>query len=95
MIIESHEEHRLALLQLGFYTDFGYAPHDQAWLEVLSEAIEAYELTHFPISDPTPEEAAAFRAAEGGPICKEKGHVPVEKMSATICDRCGAVLVER
>lgn len=31
---------------------------------ILAAAVEAYEREHFPIPEPTPEEAAAFRAAE-------------------------------
>jgi hypothetical protein len=93
MIIESHAEHKLALRELDRLTRRKalIAPQE-AWLLVLSKAIEAYELIHFPIADPTPEEARAFRKSEGGPICAKQGHIPTEKMSAVICDRCGDVL---
>jgi len=93
MIIESHEEYEAMLAALEFVMEYG--PGSFAPIALLASAIEAYELIHFPIAEPTPEEAAAFRKAEGGPICAKKGHIPIEKMSAVICGRCGDVLAER
>lgn len=96
MIIENDEEHRLALAEIdrlsGRSRPGGVRPR---WCTVLVRAVCDYEDKHFPLPQPTEAEAKAFRAAEGGPICKEKGHKPVEKMSAVICDRCGEVLEER
>jgi hypothetical protein len=94
LIIESHKEHGefLRLLEVLMQSGGSRDDEDEGLMQILSKAIEAYELIHFPIPDPTAEEAAAFRRAEGGPICAKKGHVPVQKMSATICDRCRVVL---
>lgn len=65
---------------------------------MLGAAIEAYEKIHFPIAEPTPEEAAAFRREQGGPICERQGHMPVpteDDPEVSICGRCGQVLRER
>jgi hypothetical protein len=96
VIIESEGERRLALGELDRLMGHKKLPvRREMWFAVLAKAIEAYEKIHFPIADPRPEEAAAFRLAEGGPICEKQGHVPIEKMSAVICDRCRKVLRER
>jgi hypothetical protein len=92
VIIETDEEHRVCLEALDFMMEFARSEQESRGIEILSKAIEAYELAHHPIADPTPEQAAAFRLAEGGPICAQKGHVPVGDVSGKTCSRCGMVL---
>lgn len=81
MIIESRKEYELAVVALDVLMMGEEATADSLkgrWLGMLAAAIEAYEKIHFPIADPTPEEARAFRdsqelhpfkSADGGDTC--------------------------
>ncbi len=93
MIIETHEEHTQMLALLDILLESPRSEVDGPWMDVLAKAIDAYELIHFPIPEPTPEEQSAFRRAEGGPICAEKGHAP--GMDPQFCARCHSVLREK
>lgn len=78
MKIESRREHELALQEIDcLMTLMTDAKEDAEWLSILARAVEDYEKIHFPIPEPTPEEAAAFRAEEdpggGGPKDPKSG----------------------
>lgn len=108
MFIENREEYDVMMELLD---DLMTKTPGSLAISVVAKLVEEYELAHFPIRDPTPEEAAAFRAdQEKKPtlevllervsdaerrVCAKLGHAPEEKMSAIICGRCNTVLKER
>ena len=66
-MIENDADYRRALAELDRLMDADPAARDTAEgarLLALATEIEAYEKIHFPIREPTPEEAAQFRADE-------------------------------
>jgi HTH-type transcriptional regulator/antitoxin HigA len=64
--IETEEEHTRALAELERLMDADPSADstEGARLEALAAEIESYEEIHFRIPEPTPEEAAQFRADE-------------------------------
>ena len=65
-MIENDADHTRALAELDRLMDRDPTPDstEGARLDQLSAEIEAYETAHFLIPEPTPEEAARFRADE-------------------------------
>ena len=63
--ITSDTEHNQAMTEAKSLMEYNPAPESPLgqYLKILVEGIEAYEKKRWPIEKPTPEEAAAFRAA--------------------------------
>ena len=64
MKIASKSQHRRYLEVLGGLMKEPMSPRKAARAVRLAKAIEEFEKERYPIADPTPEEAAAFRKAE-------------------------------
>lgn len=52
MKLENHGEHLLALHELETLMEFASDPESGPWMKVMAQAIEDYELIHFPIGRP-------------------------------------------
>lgn len=71
MIIENDAEHEAMLEVLD---DLMKNTPGSIAIGVIGKLIEEYELVHFPLPEPTAEEAAAFRAEQERPRCL--AHLP-------------------
>jgi len=95
MIIENDEEHKVMLELLDELME--KRPGSLA-ISIVAKVIEEYELIHFPLPEPTPEEAAAFRREQeqGHPMCScPPGHCALSASGLTwvnggaLCRRLG------
>ena len=64
MKINTEDEYRAALARIDPLLDAKLGTPEGDELEMLSAAIEEYEARVYPIGEPTPEEARAFRAEQ-------------------------------
>ena len=61
MQINNEAEYQAALARVEALMDAAESSLEEAELEALALAVEAYEAEHYPIEAPTPEAAAEFR----------------------------------
>lgn len=84
MKIENRGEFYLAFRELERLMIHGHPVPDLAWQDKLAEAVEEYELVHFPIG--RPDKVVC-------PSCHEAGEPVLNKAGDDIaCAKCGAEL---
>ena len=66
MLLSTDADYQAALTRLGDLMDAPEGSAEEAELEALSDALQAYEDEHYPIGEPTPGAAAEFRREQEG-----------------------------